>query len=627
MVEMAWRNLWRNRRRTLLTLSSIGFGVFLAVLFTAMQDRNWSDMINVAARLGTGHVTLQHPEQLDAPSLANTVTGTDRLQELALAEPHVTHAVERVLGQTMLNTARESRGAGVVAFDPAVEDTTTLSVLGALVEGAVFDSDHDRGIILGARLARNLRVELGDKIVYTFTDKTGEIVSGLARVSGIVRTGAPSVDGGLCLLPIGVVREVLGYASDEATQIAVLLDDQRRTDDVTGRLDAKIGSDVRAYPWHEVQAELAAFIALKVGGARFMEALIAVLVAAGIFNTLLVSVMERMREFGILMAIGWSPRRLFSLVLLESAWLGILGLVAAILITALPYWYLATTGIDTTAILGQATTEISGVAMPSTFRVGIFAGHAVFIAVAAVVATLLAGLYPAWKAGRVDPVVHDVTKIYRQGAVDVHALRGLSLDIAKGEFAAICGPSGSGKTTVLNLIGALDRPTSGTVRLEGRDLSQLNRRELSDVRRDRIGFVFQAYNLIPVLTAYENAETVMWVQRIEASKRRRRVMELLAAVGLEGLEGRKPSELSGGQQQRVAIARAIAAQPAIVLADEPTANVDSETADTLIEIMERLNRDQRVTFLFSTHDPRVMERAHRLIRLVDGNVASDERRS
>jgi putative ABC transport system ATP-binding protein len=223
--------------------------------------------------------------------------------------------------------------------------------------------------------------------------------------------------------------------------------------------------------------------------------------------------------------------------------------------------------------------------------------------------------------------LHDVTKIYRQGAVDVHALRGLSLDIAKGEFAAICGPSGSGKTTVLNLIGALDRPTSGTVRLEGRDLSQLNRRELSDVRRDRIGFVFQAYNLIPVLTAYENAETVMWVQRIEASKRRRRVMELLAAVGLEGLEGRKPSELSGGQQQRVAIARAIAAQPAIVLADEPTANVDSETADTLIEIMERLNRDQRVTFLFSTHDPRVMERAHRLIRLVDGNVASDERRS
>lgn len=222
--------------------------------------------------------------------------------------------------------------------------------------------------------------------------------------------------------------------------------------------------------------------------------------------------------------------------------------------------------------------------------------------------------------------LRDVNKVYRQGAVDVHALRGLTFEVAKGEFTAICGPSGSGKTTALNLIGALDSPTSGTVMLEGADLSQLSRRELSDLRRDRIGFVFQAYNLIPVLTAYENAETVMWVQRIDFEERRKRVMELLAAVGLEGLEDRKPSELSGGQQQRVAIARAIAANPAIVLADEPTANVDSETADKLIEIMERLNREQGVTFLFSTHDPRVMERAHRLVRMVDGNVANDERR-
>ena len=220
----------------------------------------------------------------------------------------------------------------------------------------------------------------------------------------------------------------------------------------------------------------------------------------------------------------------------------------------------------------------------------------------------------------------DVTKVYRQGAVDVHALRGLTLDVAKGEFTAICGPSGSGKTTALNLIGALDRATSGSVVLEGHDLSRLGRRELSHMRRDRIGFVFQAYNLMPVLTAYENAETVMWVQGVAVEERRRRVMDLLAAVGLEGLEHRKPSELSGGQQQRVAIARAIAASPAIVLADEPTANVDSETADTLIGIMERLNREQGVTFLFSTHDPRVMERARRLVRLVDGEVAEDERR-
>jgi len=217
-----------------------------------------------------------------------------------------------------------------------------------------------------------------------------------------------------------------------------------------------------------------------------------------------------------------------------------------------------------------------------------------------------------------------VSKVYRQGRVDVHALRGLDLEIRAGEFTAICGPSGSGKTTTLNLIGALDVPTAGRVRLEGRDLSRMSRRQLSELRRDRIGFVFQAYNLMPVLTAFENAEIVMAVQGVPPAARRRRVAALLQEVGLEGLEDRRPSELSGGQQQRVAIARAIAASPAVVLADEPTANVDSETADRLLAIMEKLNAEHGVTFLFSTHDPRVMERARRLVRMVDGRVASDE---
>jgi putative ABC transport system ATP-binding protein len=222
--------------------------------------------------------------------------------------------------------------------------------------------------------------------------------------------------------------------------------------------------------------------------------------------------------------------------------------------------------------------------------------------------------------------LRDVTRIYQQGSVDVHALRGLSLTVQKGEFTALCGPSGSGKTTTLNLIGALDSPTGGTVSLEGRDLGGLNRRELSTLRRDRIGFVFQAYNLMPVLTAYENAELVLWVQGKPEDERRQRVMDLLAEVGLEGLEDRKPTELSGGQQQRVAIARAIASDPAVVLADEPTANVDSETAAMLLDIMEKLNREHGVTFLFSTHDPQVMERATRVVRLVDGQIANDDRK-
>ena len=223
--------------------------------------------------------------------------------------------------------------------------------------------------------------------------------------------------------------------------------------------------------------------------------------------------------------------------------------------------------------------------------------------------------------------VEDVRKVYEQGEVEVRALDGVSLTVAAGEFTALCGPSGSGKTTALNLIGALDTPTAGKIRLEGNDLGSMNRKELSRLRRDRIGFVFQAYNLLPVLTAYENAEIVLAVQGVADDERRRRVTKLLAEVGLEGMEDRRPAELSGGQQQRVAIARAIASNPAIVLADEPTANVDSTTAETLLDMMQSLNRERGVTFLFSTHDPRVMERAGRIVRLVDGRVESDELRS
>ena len=202
-----------------------------------------------------------------------------------------------------------------------------------------------------------------------------------------------------------------------------------------------------------------------------------------------------------------------------------------------------------------------------------------------------------------------LTKTYRQGVVEVPALRGLDLDVRRGEFTVLAGASGSGKTTLLNLLGALDRPTAGSVRLDGRDLGELSGRELARLRRDRIGFVFQAFNLVPVLTALENAEYVLLLQGAPAEERRRRVRDLLKAVGLEGLESRRPAELSGGQQQRVAVARAIAAEPALVLADEPTANLDSKTGTELIQLMRGLNRDRGVTFVFSSHDPKVIEHA------------------
>lgn len=220
-----------------------------------------------------------------------------------------------------------------------------------------------------------------------------------------------------------------------------------------------------------------------------------------------------------------------------------------------------------------------------------------------------------------------VTKTYRQGKITVDALRGLSLQVRRGEFLALTGPSGSGKTTVLNLIGALDEPTSGRVLLEHQDLAALSRSQQSRLRRDRIGFVFQAYNLIPVLTAFENAELVLRLQGVPDDERRKRVHQLLVDVGLGGMENRRPNEMSGGQQQRVAIARAIASAPAVILADEPTANVDSTTADMLLALMEQLNRERGATFIFSTHDPRVMARARRIVRMSDGQIEGEETRS
>jgi ABC-type lipoprotein release transport system permease subunit len=402
---MAWRNLWRNRRRTLLTLSSIVFGVFLSVLFTAMQDQNWADTIDLAARLGGGHVTFQHPEYQDTPKLTLTVEGTDELRRIALEDDNVERVVERITGHTMLSTAGESFGAGFIAIDPGKEDVNTFSLLEALAEGSMFESKHDKGIILGGKLADNLGAKMGNRVVYTLTDKNGEIVNGLARLSGILRSGAPSIDGGMCLLPIGAVREVLGYAPDEAIQVAVFVDDQRRSDQVAERLQEAVGSDRAALAWFETQPELSGFIAMKVGGSRFIEILIAILVAAGIFNTLFVSVMERLREFGILMAIGFSPGRLFRLVMLESLWLALVGLAAAAVVTAWPYYYLSTTGIDYSALVaGEESTEIAGVALSTTIRVGIFPESAAIIAFAAIAAVLLSGIYPAWKAGHVEPV-------------------------------------------------------------------------------------------------------------------------------------------------------------------------------------------------------------------------------
>ena len=218
-------------------------------------------------------------------------------------------------------------------------------------------------------------------------------------------------------------------------------------------------------------------------------------------------------------------------------------------------------------------------------------------------------------------------KIYPQEPDPVEAVRGISTEIETGDFVAMAGPSGSGKTTVLNMIGGLTRPSRGQIWIGDREITEMSDKDLAQLRLERIGFVFQSYNLLPVLTALENAEFTLLLSGIPKDERRKKVLELFNKIGLSGLEHRKPGKLSGGQQQRVAVARAVVANPALILADEPTANLDSKASADLLDVMERLNQDHGTTFLFSTHDPRVMERSRRLITLVDGQIESDERRN
>jgi putative ABC transport system ATP-binding protein len=219
----------------------------------------------------------------------------------------------------------------------------------------------------------------------------------------------------------------------------------------------------------------------------------------------------------------------------------------------------------------------------------------------------------------------DVSKSYRLGAARVDAVRGVSLAVAPGDFVALQGPSGSGKTTLLNLLGLLDVPDEGRVRVDGRDASDLSENARSDLRRDRFGFVFQTFNLVPVLSAEENVSYPMLLAGVPAAERRRRAAELLESVGLSGKAGVRPDLLSGGQRQRVAIARALANRPEVIFADEPTANLDSHTADEILTLMRRASEERGVAFLFATHDPRVVERARRVVSLHDGRVESDRR--
>jgi len=401
LPRLAWRNIWRNRRRTMITLVSIAFGTLLATLITGLGDSSYGQMIDHAAGLGGGHVVVQHAEFAELPTVKKSVHSQD-IATAAMTLPGVTKVVPRITTATMLSTSANSTGAMVMGIDPAAEDAQTLGIAEAIAEGSMFETKGDKGIILGSTLADNLSVKLGKKVVYTLTDKSGEISTGLARVSGIVRTGSPTVDGGVAILPLDPLRKTLGYDSDELSQLAIFVDEHRKSTSVADKLRPQVGEAV-ALPWYEAQPDLAGFIAMKTGSTLIMEVIITVLIAAGIFNTLFVSVMERMREFGIMAAIGFSGRQLFGLIMWESLWIALCGLATGIVFVAWPYYHLHTTGLDYRALAG-GNVEVAGVAMDPILYVSIYPPHALMIAAAIVLATLAAGLYPAWKAGRIEPV-------------------------------------------------------------------------------------------------------------------------------------------------------------------------------------------------------------------------------
>ena len=401
---LAWRNLWRHKRRTLITASSIAFGVLLAVTFTGAGDYFYTRMIDAGANMGMGHMTLAAPDYNRAPSSKKYLKQATELKRKVMQLDDVKEVVARIHGQAMFASARKSVGGMFIAIDPQQENANNNLFLKALIAGGMLIDDSEKGIVLGVDLARKLKLEVGKKVVYTTTDKTGEIVSAIARVSGIFQTGAIEIDGAMAILPLKIAQQVLGYQHDQVSVLAVTLNDQRNSYILLDKLQKMTAfNNVEVLNWQQTQPDLAGMIAVDKSSNYISQLLIAMLVAAGILNTMLMSVLERKREFGVMMALGMSPRNLFLLVMLESFWLALLGLIIGVIVTTPWYIFMTNTGIDLSAAYGEGF-SFGGVLLDPIFKIRLFKESIVAILIGLFGLALLAGAYPAWRAGRVAPV-------------------------------------------------------------------------------------------------------------------------------------------------------------------------------------------------------------------------------
>lgn len=404
LIRMAWRNLWRQKRRTMITGFTIAFGVLLSTTFTGLADYTYNNAINSGASLGFGHITIEPRGYNETPTLDKRLRDADALSRRATEVPGVTGAAVRIVGQAMFASAVNNVGGMFMGIDPAQESPEKNLLIRSIVEGSLFPTPGGRLAIVGTGMAEKLNLRIGKKLVYTATDIHGEIVSEVARVAGIFRTGADELDGSIVLLPIDRVRATLHYDTREASIVAVFIDDQRRAARIRDRIASVLADpETDVLPWNETQPDLAAVILMDKTGHYLIQILVGLLIAAGILNTILMSVLERTREFGVMMAVGMTPGRLFRLVLTESFMIGLVGLTVGILLTAPWYAYMSRVGIDFSGLMG-GDYSIGGVLVEPVIRIRLYGETILMILTGLFSLTLTAGLYPAYRAGRIPPV-------------------------------------------------------------------------------------------------------------------------------------------------------------------------------------------------------------------------------
>jgi ABC-type lipoprotein release transport system permease subunit len=402
LVKMAIRNLLRRGRRTVITAITVAFGVLLSFVFTSTADYSYANIIDTSARMGYGHVTVEPVGYHKQPSLKKRLDDTAAIRAKGLTVDGVVAAVTRITGQAMFATATKSVGGMFLGLDPAQENDRVNMFLSVMEQGELFGEADGRQAVIGVKMAEKLDLALGKKLIWTTTDVTGEIVSQIARVGGLFRTGVDEVDAAFVMLPLDRVRKTLGYADDEATTVCLFVDDQRLVDRVAAEMGGLFPDD-DVLTWRTTQADIAGFVAVDKASNYLFQFLVGLLIAAGILNTILMNVLERTHEFGVMLAVGTPPRKLFGLVVAESLLLGGLGLVIGALLSGLAYWYFSAVGVDLASLMGEDY-DLGGVLIDPVVRAKFYVESAVAILAAVFALTAVAGLYPAWRAASLPPM-------------------------------------------------------------------------------------------------------------------------------------------------------------------------------------------------------------------------------